>query len=1080
MTHACPGGFARGGAGPLRATLAIVAWVLLSLHGSGAAESTATRVLDDFTDLAAWKPIASDGVTASTSPATGPQGRALRLDFDLGGTAGYALVQRALPLVLPDNYELSFYVRAEAPVNDLQLKLIDASGDNVWWFHRRDFAFPREWRRVRIRKREIEFAWGPAPDHRLSEIATLEFAVAAGAGGGKGAVYLSRLELRPLPPEPAVWPPPSVRASSSREGADPALVVDGDRQTAWRSGPAGGSEQQLTLDFGAMREFGGLVLRWLPNAHATRYDVQVSDDGRDFTTVLRVAAGRGGFDPQPLPGGEARFLRLALHAGAAPRYGLAEIEIEPPSFGESGNAFFQAIAPEYPRGTFPRGFSGEQPWWTLVGIDGGHESALLSEDGALEVARGGFSIEPFVVADAKVVTWAEVEPQQSLMEGYLPIPSVAWRRPKWELQVTAFASGTPDKSQLIARYDVRNLTAKPLALTLVLALRPFQVNPPQQFLNAPGGVSAIRELAWNGTALTVNRERRVYPLTAPSLAGALPHAAGPPPLSLATLDRRSLARTLRDPTGYASGLLVYRLKLAPHATSTLGLLVPLSGAPVRPSLRGSAAVRWLTRAQDANAAQWREKLDRVEIGVPAQDQAIVDTLRTALAHILITRDGVVLRPGTRSYARSWIRDGAMMAESLAKLGHVDAASAYLRWYAEHLFADGKVPCCVDGRGADPVPENDSAGEFLFLAATVYRHTGDRALLAALWPRIEAAAAYLESLRQTERTPANLAPERRAFYGILPASISHEGYSDKPMHSYWDDFWALKGYEAALEIALALDRTEAAQAFARQRDEFRGDLAASLHATIAAHALAYLPGSAELGDFDPTSSAIALSPDGDPGVLPATALAQTYERYWREFVARRDARAAWRDYTPYELRNVSVFVRLGWRERAQEALAFFLAGRRPPAWNQWPEVVARETRKPRFVGDVPHGWVASDFIRAVLDMLAYERERDRAIVLAAGVPEDWLDATGVTVKGLATPYGSLSYSLRGEGDRIVLAIAGIARVPPGGFVFAWPGRQPPGPARVDGKPVDWTGNELRLRNAPVEVVIARHRSHVSPP
>ena len=33
-------------------------------------------------------------------------------------------------------------------------------------------------------------------------------------------------------------------------------------------------------------------------------------------------------------------------------------------------------------------------------------------------------------------------------------------------------------------------------LDLVLAIRPFQVNPPQQFLNITGGVSPIRTLAW--------------------------------------------------------------------------------------------------------------------------------------------------------------------------------------------------------------------------------------------------------------------------------------------------------------------------------------------------------------------------------------------------------------------------------------------------------------------------------------------------------------------------------------------------------------------------------------------------------
>ena len=41
-------------------------------------------------------------------------------------------------------------VRADAAVNTFQLKLVDASGDNVWWVNRPDFTFPREWQLVRI------------------------------------------------------------------------------------------------------------------------------------------------------------------------------------------------------------------------------------------------------------------------------------------------------------------------------------------------------------------------------------------------------------------------------------------------------------------------------------------------------------------------------------------------------------------------------------------------------------------------------------------------------------------------------------------------------------------------------------------------------------------------------------------------------------------------------------------------------------------------------------------------------------------------------------------------------------------
>jgi hypothetical protein len=405
-----------------------------------------------------------------------------------------------------------------------------------------------------------------------------------------------------------------------------------------------------------------------------------------------------------------------------------------------------------------------------------------------------------------------------------------------------------------------------------------------------------------------------------------------------------------------------------------------------------------------------------------------------------------------------------------RLGHAAVAADYLRWYAAHQFRNGKIPCCVDARGADPTPENDSSGEFLFLANEVYRYRRDRSLLEAMWPYVDGAVRYLETLRQSERTSANLEPANRAFYGILPASISHEGYAAKPMHSYWDDFWALKGYDSAYSIAVALGRDEAASRFLSHRDQFRRDLAASLEAATATHHIAYLPGAAELGDFDPTSTSIAFAPDGSPQDLPGAMVCSTYERYWREFEDRRDGRSDWDDYTPYELRNVATFIRLGWRERVADLLQFFLAGRRPAEWHQWAEVVGRDPRKPRFVGDMPHAWVESDFINSVLDMFAYERAADRALVLGAGISPAWFHGRGISVEGLRTAYGTLSYSLRTHGSRTFMHVASGARVPPGGFVFIWPEAAPPGPTRLNGRLVYWQDRELRIDKLPATVVI----------
>ena len=80
--------------------------------------------------------------------------------------------------------------------------------------------------------------------------------------------------------------------------------------------------------------------------------------------------------------------------------------------------------------------------------------------------------------------------------------------------------------------------------------------------------------------------------------------------------------------------------------------------------------------------------------------------------------------------------------------------------------------------------------------------------------------------------------------------------------------------------------------------------------MAAHGIAYLPGCAKLGDFDATSTTIALDPVGEQAHLPQDMLLATFEWYWQVFVARRGGVPPWDDYIPYELRTVGTFVRLG--------------------------------------------------------------------------------------------------------------------------------------------------------------------------
>ena len=71
---------------------------------------------------------------------------------------------------------------------------------------------------------------------------------------------------------------------------------------------------------------------------------------------------------------------------------------------------------------------------------------------------------------------------------------------------------------------------------------------------------------------------------------------------------------------------------------------------------------------------------------------------------------------------------------------------------------------------------------------------------------------------------------------------------------------------------------------------------------------------------------------------------------------------------------------------------------------------------RFIGDMPHTWVGSDFIRSILDFFVYEK--DDALVLAAGVADEWLDR-GVTVENISTHFGLVSYTMKRENGVVVL-------------------------------------------------------------
>ena len=1042
-----------------------LALALFGLLAQNPADSA--RMLDDFEDPGLWAALPSDGVALTLRPDRGRTGRALRLDFDFQGRGGYAIVRRSLDLHLPENYEFSFWIRGDARPNTLEFKLADAGGDNVWWHTRPSYEFPRQWQQVTIKRRHIRFAWGPAGGGELRRAAALELVVTA-AQGGAGTVWIDDLTFRPREPDRPYRLTPRVTASS---GLSPAAVLDGSDSTAWEA--RGTGPQWLAFDFLRPREYGGLTLQWAPGRHATEYVVETSADGESWTAAYTVRGGNGGRDHLYLPESEARHIRLGMEQTTGLGAALREVTVRPLEWADSPTAFMQAVAREAPPGSYPRYFSNTQSYWTVLGANGDGRRGLLNEDGMLETGQGRFSIEPFLFAGGRLLTWSDARRTQRLDRDDLPIPSVQWATDQGlGLSVTAFAAGPAGGSSLLARYRVTNQGKEPRRAILFLALRPFQVNPPWQFLGTMGGAAPLTRLRYDGRVVIADSQR-VVAVTPPHRFGAT------------SLDRGDVVEHLRegrvpaaggvtDSAGRASAALAYHLDLAPAASRDVWLELPLYGdaTPAPPPASAAGASSYGEKRLDVTRREWLRLLDRVGLELPSSAGDLAAAVKANLAYILINRDGAAIQPGARSYRRSWIRDGAMISAALLRLGQAEAVKEFLEWYAPYQYPNGKVPCCVDARGADPVPENDSHGQLIYLAMEYYRHTGERATLERMWPHVTAAVRYIDSLRHSRRTPVYQTPESLAFRGLLPQSISHEGYSAKPMHSYWDDFYALKGLKDAGDIAGVLGREADRARFGVIRDEFRGDLYASIERAMALRKIDFIPGSVELGDFDATSTTVAIAPVGELAHLPRPALDRTFERYWREFRSRRQGAKQWDGYTPYELRTVGAMLRLGWKARAHEALQWFLGHRRPAGWRHWAEVVWNDPATPKFIGDMPHTWVGSDFLRSVLDFFAYEREADSALVVGDGLAESWvLKPPGVRVRQLSTHYGPLTYSMGGSGRRVMVRVAEGVRVPAGGIVIRSPRPDPVRRAVLNGQDAPVLDErDVVIRRLPAELTL----------
>ena len=828
--------------------------------------------------------------------------------------------------------------------------------------------------------------------------------------------------------------------------------------------------QWLNIDFRETKKITGIFIDW-DEDYAKDYGILISDDGEKWDSVYKARKDKQGLDKIYLSETSARFMKIACgKSNSGKGVGIKNIEITGPTGLITLEKYYEIMAGQSPA-YYPRWLSKKQAYWNTIGVEGDENEAIICEDGTIEPHKRGFSVIPFMHLDGKLITRDNAEVTQSLENAYLPIPCVKWNYDNVEMNVKLFVYGKRNESIAYIQYKVENKRKNNASGKLFLTIRPLQIFPPWQ---NGGGFSHINKIEYSNNVInidnniTMHRKKeltvnkfKIFPLVKPDVVGSI---AGSAYLKLpfkvpslqglqgditAFIEKGIVPKetNIEDAKGFASSALGYDFELKPGQSKEFFMAIPLHDT--MPSLNAAmseeAVKTGFEKILKKNIAYWESKASGVEIDIPEED--IINTLKSYIAYNLITKDGPALQPGARSYEKSWIRDGGMAATALLKMGITAEIREFIDWFTTFQEESGLVPPIIDTKAEDPLweekpPHNlieyDCQGEYVYTVFEYYKFTRDKDFLKGKLINVKKALEYLVYLRNQTLTPEfkDGPAEKRKYYGILPPSTSHEGYSCE--YSYWDDFWGLKGWKDGRDIFTILGEDELAKWADKEYNDFKKCFYDSVKATMEFYKVDYIPASASLGDFDPTSTAVAIMYCDElvnlqtPELAPA--LKFTFDKYYKDLSSRFEPNASYR-FTPYELRTTPALFYMGEKEKGLDLLRFMLKCRRPLKWNQLAEVVNNDYRYPDYFGDMPHTWVGAEYINSVRSLFVYETG-DR-LILGHGVDGKWLERKeGISVKNMATYYGDISYAMKKDGDTVKVKIYGKAK-PPKGFVFKSP-------------------------------------------
>jgi len=704
-------------------------------------------------------------------------------------------------------------------------------------------------------------------------------------------------------------------------------------------------------------------------------------------------------------------------------------------------------ARENPDWMMPRWTRGGALAWTMTGLSGGKDEALVTIDGALA---------PYARAPIAQVWLYDPQTEQA----HSPVMRFSLIQnapmPQWEgqagaalLRQVAYVDAEDGALRWRVWLDLRQAGDH----DLLLVLRPL---------------GASRE-ARSVYQVSASRSERLWVNGAPYLVAAQQPAA----VGVGRMDE-VMEAVLRGQTTPSKslgcepdglGAAVMRYRLAGGREHVLDFALPSQPGADFPDLAVDAGQRL-----EATAAHWRGLIERVGLRIP--DERLQAAYEASLGYLMLASDPDGPHPGPLAHDAVWVRDAAYMGLALLMTGHDEVARGYLEAIFDEQEESGRVPP-IQGPNVPWLDDEwDSQGQSIFLVMAIYRYTQDETLLRRWYPNLRQAAVFIRQLRQSYAESVD-----GRLRGLLPPSLSAEDLGPKDHHYYWDNLWAVVGLREAAAAAGLLGEAADAAWMNAEADSLQQAIRDSVAEVMRDQEQVYIPGSVEVLD----SSAMARG--SVPALWPYRVFPvddkliresfQIYRERWIDpygggYLHRE---AQFWTYGGVELAHA--YLRLGDGAALHQILGWTLENQTLPNAYAWAEQVS-PVNKGFTGGDMPHAWMAASLIALIREMVVTAwGEEDGTLELFRQVPSWWFEeGRSLELGDAPTPYGPLT--LRTESairvidgqrqGRLVIELSGAA--PPGGFVWRVPGaRLVEGP---DGTEVG--GDQVRIPPAGGRIIL----------